>query len=95
MPSAASFYVRNVPGLHLEPTHPPLHIFSGHLPSDSKAADAPDTEVTPHLFFFMIKNRRMADKERIVFWFNVSLPSLSASTVHPSLSVGWTRVLVV
>ncbi|EPS98740.1 hypothetical protein FOMPIDRAFT_1037314 [Fomitopsis schrenkii] len=70
VPSAASFYVRNVPGLHLEPHHPPLHIFSGHLPSDPNATDAPDTEVTPHLFFFMIKNRRMADKERIVFWFN-------------------------
>ena len=77
VPSAASFYVRNVPGLHLEPHHPPLHIFSGHLPSDPNAADAPETEIIPHLFFFMIKNRRIADKERIIFWFNVRPASLS------------------
>ncbi|KAI0732852.1 alpha/beta-hydrolase [Fomitopsis betulina] len=70
LPPAASFYVRSVPGLHLEPHHPPLHIFSGHLPSDPNAADTPEDEVNPHLFFFMIKNRRMADKERIIFWFN-------------------------
>ncbi|KZT71626.1 alpha/beta-hydrolase [Daedalea quercina L-15889] len=69
VPSAASFYVRSLPGLHQDETHP-LRIFSGHLPSDPNATNAPTTEVTAHLFFLMIKNRRTADKERIVFWFN-------------------------
>lgn len=87
--------MRSVPGLHLEPHHPPLHIFSGHLPSDPNAADTPEDEVNPHLFFFMIKNRRMADKERIIFWFNVRLPRLPALTVFSFLSVGRTGVLLV
>ncbi|KAH9938091.1 alpha/beta-hydrolase [Fomitopsis serialis] len=69
VPSAASFYVRSLPGLHQDVNHP-LHMFSGHLPSDPNATNVPDTEVTAHLFFLMIKNRRMADKERLMFWFN-------------------------
>lgn len=51
----------------------PLHIYAGHLSSDPEAASLPPTTVTAHIFFVLLKNRRVADKERILFWFNVSL----------------------
>ena len=48
-------------------------MYGGHLPADPDAENAAPTDVVPHLYFFMVKNRRMADKQRIVFWFNVRL----------------------
>ncbi|CCM01745.1 uncharacterized protein FIBRA_03811 [Fibroporia radiculosa] len=69
VPSAASFYVHSLPGLHQDEAHP-LRIFSGHLSSDPEAAKASPNEVTAHLFFVMVKARRTADKERLMFWFN-------------------------
>ncbi|KAJ3555877.1 hypothetical protein NM688_g2335 [Phlebia brevispora] len=69
IPSAASFYVPQLPDLRQDGAHP-LHIYAGHLPSDPNATAAPASEVTAHLFFVLIKARRTADKERILFWFN-------------------------
>ncbi|KAF8528838.1 KEX1 protein [Hysterangium stoloniferum] len=68
-PSAASFYVPRLPGLHEDPINP-LHIYAGHIPSDPKARTAPATAVTAHLFFLLVKARRTTDRERIIFWFN-------------------------
>ena len=75
VPSAASFYVPTLPDLHQDDTHP-LKIFAGHLASVPNAYGTPSTEVTPHLYFVLVKARKTADKERILFWFNVSLYSL-------------------
>lgn len=47
-------------------------MYGGHLSSDPNAATASPTDVTAHLYFFMVKARRTADRERIVFWLNVS-----------------------
>ncbi|KAI0254801.1 carboxypeptidase KEX1 [Lactifluus subvellereus] len=69
VPSAASFYVPILPDLHQDPLHP-LHIYAGHLNADPGAAKLPNTTVTAHLYFVLIKARRIADRERIVFWFN-------------------------
>ncbi|KIY70377.1 alpha/beta-hydrolase [Cylindrobasidium torrendii FP15055 ss-10] len=69
LPSAASFYVPSLPDIHQDPDHP-LKIFAGHIPSDPNAQNAAETEVTPHLFFVLVKNRRAADRERVLFWFN-------------------------
>lgn len=69
VPSAASFYVSSLPDLHQDPLHP-LHIYAGHLNADPGAARLPDTTVTAHLYFVLIKARRTADKERVIFWFN-------------------------
>lgn len=71
VPSAASFYVSSLPGLHQDPTRP-LHIYAGHILSDPNAASASDLDVLAHLFFVMVKARRAADRERLMFWFNVS-----------------------
>lgn len=53
-------------------------MYGGHLSSDPRAATAPEDQITPHIYFFMLKARRLADRERIVFWFNVcfSIPRL-------------------
>jgi len=68
VPSAASFYVRNLPDLHQDKSHP-LHIYAGHIESDPNGSSLP-TDVSAHLFFVLVKARRTADKERIMFWFN-------------------------
>ncbi|KJA29785.1 hypothetical protein HYPSUDRAFT_31784 [Hypholoma sublateritium FD-334 SS-4] len=68
-PSAASFYIPSIPYIHQNPEHP-LTMFGGHLSSDPNLSSASNTDVTPHIYFFMVKNRRVADKERIIFWFN-------------------------
>ncbi|KAI9467108.1 alpha/beta-hydrolase [Lactarius psammicola] len=69
VPSAASFYVSSLPDLHQDPLHP-LHIYAGHLNADPDAAKLPDTTVTAHIYFVLVKARRTADRERIIFWFN-------------------------
>jgi hypothetical protein len=68
--------VSTLPDLHQDPLHP-LHIYAGHLNADPDAARLPDTTVTPHIYFVLIKARRTADKERILFWFNVSSTYMS------------------
>lgn len=68
-PSAASFYVRGLPGLATDPTRP-LHMYAGHISSDPEASSLPPSTVSAHLFFVLVKARRLADKERILFWFN-------------------------
>ncbi|KAJ7682213.1 Alpha/Beta hydrolase protein [Mycena polygramma] len=69
VPSAASFYVPSLPDIHQDPEHP-LTIFAGHLPSDPDASKYDSKTVTAHLYFVLVKNRRVADKKRVMFWFN-------------------------
>ena len=70
VPSAASLYVPHLPDLHGNDENP-LHIYAGYLPSDPNALTAPDNAITAHLYFVLVKARRTADKERLIFWFNV------------------------
>ncbi|KAJ2915055.1 hypothetical protein MD484_g5370, partial [Candolleomyces efflorescens] len=69
LPPAASFYVHSIPGINQHPDHP-LQIYSGHLPAEPNVTRTASNDVTAHIFFMMVKNRRAADKNRIVFWFN-------------------------
>lgn len=82
MPSAASFYVPQLPDLDVDPSLPLLHVYAGPLSSDPEAARLPATTVSAHLFFVLIKARRVADKERVVFWFNVRLLLLLCLALH-------------
>ena len=83
VPSAASFYVPTLPDLQQDPEHR-LHIYAGHLSSDPEAASLPATTVSAHVYFVLIKNRRVADRERVLFWFNVCL-LVSLSRTHTVL----------
>ncbi|KAF9534583.1 alpha/beta-hydrolase [Crepidotus variabilis] len=69
IPSAASFYIPSIPHIHANPDIN-LQLYGGHLSADPNATRASPTDVTAHLYFFMVKNRRTADKQRVVFWFN-------------------------
>ncbi|KAI0310432.1 alpha/beta-hydrolase [Amylostereum chailletii] len=69
IPSAASFYVPTLPDLHQDPARP-LHVYAGHLLAEPNAASLPDTTLAAHLYFVLVKARRSADKERVLFWFN-------------------------
>ncbi|KAF5393141.1 hypothetical protein D9757_001118 [Collybiopsis confluens] len=66
---ASSFWIPSLPDIHQDPDRP-LNIYAGYISSDPRAADAGSTEVTAHLYFVLVKNRRVADRERVVFWFN-------------------------
>ncbi|KAH9943181.1 alpha/beta-hydrolase [Epithele typhae] len=69
VPSAASFYVPRLPDLHQDATRP-LRMFAGHLLADTGSESDSSASSKPHLYFFMVKARRTADKERILFWLN-------------------------
>ncbi|KAI0080868.1 alpha/beta-hydrolase [Panus rudis PR-1116 ss-1] len=69
LPPASSFYVSRVPDLQQNDQRP-LHVYAGHLPSDPDATSTNSKDVSAHLYFVLVKNRRIADKERILFWFN-------------------------
>lgn len=68
-PSAADFYVSGLPNLAQEGLPSPLHIHSGHIESEPHP-ETSTQNVTAHLFFVLVKARRTADKERVLFWFN-------------------------
>lgn len=80
-PSAASFYVPNVPSLTRDPSSP-LHIWAGHISADPKAKVSPATDVTAQLYFVLTKARRTADKERLIIWFNVCLLMFKFALIH-------------
>ncbi|KAG7097454.1 hypothetical protein E1B28_004799 [Marasmius oreades] len=69
LPSAASFWVPALPDIHQDPLRP-LNIYAGHLPSDPQNINPKPEDVIPHLYFVMVRNRRVADRERVIFWFN-------------------------
>lgn len=74
-PAAASFYVPTLPGLTQDPNHP-INIYAGHLPSDpSGSIPTPAKKLIEHLYFVLLKSRWSADKERLVIWLNVGIPS--------------------
>ncbi|KAF8231386.1 alpha/beta-hydrolase [Tricholoma matsutake] len=69
VPSAASFYIPSLPDIHQDPAHP-LQIFAGQLSADPNVSSSQSVDLSPHLFFVMVKNRRTADRQRLMFWFN-------------------------
>ncbi|KAH8918651.1 alpha/beta-hydrolase [Atractiella rhizophila] len=68
LPPSSSFYVSSLPGL---PASSTLSMFAGHL---SSAATSPTSASTtpgdPNLFFLLMKNRHIADRPRLIIWFN-------------------------
>ena len=56
-------------------------MYGGHLPADPNATALSSTAVTAHLYFFMVKNRKTADIDRVIFWFNVCSSSFLPSNL--------------
>lgn len=46
-------------------------MYGGHIPADPNNTAVASGAVTAQLYFFMVNNRKTADKDRIIFWFNV------------------------
>lgn len=70
-PSAASFYVPRLPGQPLDLELSPM--YSGHLPASYSIQNTVDPEVLDndaHLFFLLVKAKHVADKAKLVIWFN-------------------------
>lgn len=68
-PSAASFYVPRLPGQPPELQLAP--IYSGHLPASYlMPGDADSQENDAHLFFLLVKAKHVADRAKLVIWFN-------------------------
>lgn len=57
--NAADYYIHNLPGA---PPEPRLDMYSGHIEVD--------TEHHGNLFFWLVKNRHIANRQRTVLWFN-------------------------
>ncbi|BGP36210.1 Cell death protease [Rhodotorula kratochvilovae] len=65
--SAASFFIPSLPG---QPSDVQLTMYGGHIPSAPPKNGAKDTQSDAHLFFFMVRNKHIADTERTLLWFN-------------------------
>lgn len=65
--SAANFFIPSLPG---QPADSTLVQYSGHIPSAPIKNGQPDTTSDAHLFFYMIRNKHIADQERTLLWFN-------------------------
>lgn len=90
-PSAASFYVPQVPSLVRDPSSP-LHVWAGHISADPEAKVSPATQITAQLYFVFTKARRTADKERLIVWFNVRRWP-PHERIPTSIDRWWSRVL--
>ncbi|GAA94377.1 uncharacterized protein L969DRAFT_96483 [Mixia osmundae IAM 14324] len=65
LPTAADLYIKSLPGL---PSNSTLQMWSGEIPSQPLDAESEKTDA--HIFFLLVRNRHIADKERLVIWFN-------------------------
>jgi carboxypeptidase D len=61
-----------MPDIHQDPAHL-LGIFAGQLSADPNVTRVQSGELSSHLYFVMVKNRRTADRQRLMFWFNVAM----------------------
>ena len=85
-PPAAAFWIPQLPGLSPESTltlyagHLPSTVSSGDIAIDAGGQNANgqayqpsgdgSTDGNPHLFFFMAKARHIAEREKLLLWFN-------------------------
>lgn len=86
MPSAAQFYVRKLPGLDNSSR---VKLYAGHLPAFDVQQGEQDDE--PYLFFLLSRAKHIADKPRLVIWFNggVSCPLLGCTCLTIHAGPGW------
>jgi carboxypeptidase D len=63
--SAAKFYIPTLPGL---PSDSTLTMYGGHIPSAPLVNGVVDSTNDSHLYFFMIKNKHIADTSKTIFW---------------------------
>ncbi|GAA5860300.1 hypothetical protein JCM8547_003456 [Rhodosporidiobolus lusitaniae] len=65
--SAANFFIPSLPG---QPADSSVTMYGGHIPSAPVKNGVKDTDSDAHLYFFMVRNRHIAETERTLLWFN-------------------------
>ncbi|GAA5870014.1 hypothetical protein JCM3774_004337 [Rhodotorula dairenensis] len=65
--SAADFYIPSLPG---QPSDASVTMYGGHIPSAPSKNGLPDTESDAHLYFYLVRNKHIAETERTLLWFN-------------------------
>jgi hypothetical protein len=63
--SAANFFIPALPG---QPADSTLTMYGGHIPSAPVRNGVKDVESDAHLYFFMVRNRHIAETERTLLW---------------------------
>lgn len=63
--SAANFFIPSLPG---QPADAAITMYGGHIPTAPPVHGVKDTESDAHLFFFMVRNRHIAETERTLLW---------------------------
>lgn len=80
--SAANFFIPALPG---QPADSSLTMYGGHIPSAPPKNGVPDTKSDAHLYFFMVRNKHIADTERTLLWsVSPSLPQLRSRSSPPA-----------
>lgn len=70
--SAADFYIPSLPG---QPADSSVTMYGGHIPSAPPRNGVPDTESDAHLYFYLVRNKHIAETERTLLWSVSSLLS--------------------
>ncbi|TKA56403.1 hypothetical protein B0A53_01973 [Rhodotorula sp. CCFEE 5036] len=65
--SAARFFIPSLPG---QPSDASVTMYGGHIPSAPPKNGVPDTESDAHLYFYLVRNKHIAETERTLLWFN-------------------------
>lgn len=67
--TAASFYVPRLPAQPQDVELPVM--YSGHLPASYSLQDgSKDAQSDAHLFWLLVKAKHIADRQKLVIWFN-------------------------
>jgi hypothetical protein len=77
--SAARFFIPSLPG---QPSDASVTMYGGHIPSAPPKNGVPDTESDAHLYFYLVRNKHIAETERTLLW---SVPTAPSCLVQPLL----------
>lgn len=77
--SAARFFIPSLPG---QPADASVTMYGGHIPSAPPKNGVPDTESDAHLYFYLVRNKHIAETERTLLW---SVPRASSFLVQAAL----------
>lgn len=83
--SAADFFIPSLPG---QPADATVTMYGGHIASAPPKNGSPDTESDAHLYFYLVRNRHIADTERTLLW---SVPAGSSDSARVAFARIMTR----
>lgn len=82
--SAARFFIPSLPG---QPSDASVTMYGGHIPSAPPKNGVPDTESDAHLYFYLVRNKHIAETERTLLWSVPRLPPVSSSPLASTSAI--------